>query len=137
MHGGGSGGGNYLSQVPDGAVREDEEEVGSGGGGGTYLSQVSDGAAREEGGQRAAEEEEVDAGPGPGPGGASELFNAQQCYTCKKRFTELHHFYAQLCPVWQGPPIVHFSAELEPFLSFKPPHISREIAYVELKCGRV
>ena len=23
---------------------------------------------------------------------------ARQCYTCKARFTALHHFYAQFCP---------------------------------------
>lgn len=27
-----------------------------------------------------------------------ELFTARQCYTCKQRFTVLHHFYHLLCP---------------------------------------
>lgn len=27
-----------------------------------------------------------------------ELFTARQCYTCKRHFTALHHFYHLLCP---------------------------------------
>ena len=52
----------YLSQVPDGAVKDERD--------------TSDTSAR------------ID----------EELHKSKQCYTCKARFTKLHHFYAQLCP---------------------------------------
>ena len=52
----------YLSQVPDGAVKDERDKL-----------------------DTSASIEE-------------ELHKSKQCYTCKARFTKLHHFYAQLCP---------------------------------------
>ena len=104
----------YLSQVPDGAVREDDargekrgrdvalaleaaadEDVGDDGG--------AEGRPERDAGVGRSAEDDSSAPPSsstsapPSPS-HSELNRASQCYTCKARFTTLHHFYAQLCP---------------------------------------
>ena len=38
------------------------------------------------------------AGSSSSSGSAPQLHRARQCYTCKRRFVELHHFYDLLCP---------------------------------------
>jgi hypothetical protein len=58
-----------------------------------YLSQVPDGAVKD------LPRDALDA---PSPSSAEELNKSKQCYTCKARFTKLHHFYAQLCPSCAG-----------------------------------
>ena len=59
-----------------------------------YLSQVPDGAIATGGGDASAEvDPSADDTAAP-----PELHKSSQCYTCKARFTTLHHFYAQLCP---------------------------------------
>lgn len=35
---------------------------------------------------------------GAAPASSGHLNKPRSCYVCKKRFTELHHFYDQLCP---------------------------------------
>ena len=60
-----------------------------------YLSQVPDGAVKD------LPRDALDA-PYPSPSSAEELNKSKQCYTCKARFTKLHHFYAQLCPSCAG-----------------------------------
>ncbi len=46
-----------------------------------------------------AVDDEADA-PGANPGGKADGADAgrQHCYVCKQNFTELHHFYDQMCP---------------------------------------
>ena len=99
----------YLSQVPDGAVREDDAR-GEKRGRDVALAleaapdedegdEGDDGGAegrpgRDEGAGRSAEDDSS----APTSPSHSELNRASQCYTCKARFTTLHHFYAQLCP---------------------------------------
>ena len=98
--GGGEGSGDetritsYLSQVPDGAVRE--SSPGSSSRDVVARAALGPGttdAVGGDGGDEAAEN------PSGGGGGETpELYAARQCYACKARFSQLHVFYAQLCP---------------------------------------
>ena len=69
-----------LALVPDGAVDESAPLF--------RLTDVAGAGTAEASSILAAEAE----------GGLTELRTLQACYTCKTRFRELHHFYAQLCP---------------------------------------
>jgi hypothetical protein len=91
-NGGGDGQGSYYNQVPDGAARDkpvrallgqkvDDDESASGGTSSCLLAPPG-----------------TAGGGGGAPPPLAELHKARQCYTCKSRFHELHHFYAQLCP---------------------------------------
>ena len=98
--GGGEGSGDetritsYLSQVPDGAVRESSPDSSSR----DVVARAALGPGTTDavggvGGDEAAEN------PSGGGGGETpELYAARQCYACKARFSQLHVFYAQLCP---------------------------------------
>ena len=108
----------YLTQVPDGAVKDeagryaptrgllgattedggaakvsanDDTRGGGGGGGGGDAATTS-----------ATKETETDATTETSDAEATNATNAtmhtsRQCYTCKARFSKLHHFYAQFC----------------------------------------
>ena len=110
----------YLSQVPDGAVREDDARGEKRGRDvALALEAAADEDEGDDGGAEGRPERDAGAGrsaeddssapppsstsaPPPSstsaPPSHSELNRASQCYTCKARFTTLHHFYAQLCP---------------------------------------
>eukprot|EP00928_Gymnodinium_smaydae_P042522 TRINITY_DN2860_c3_g2_i1.p1 TRINITY_DN2860_c3_g2~~TRINITY_DN2860_c3_g2_i1.p1 ORF type:complete len:683 (-),score=158.64 TRINITY_DN2860_c3_g2_i1:296-2056(-) len=80
----------------DGGGAEGGEQEGSGT---SYMLQVPDGAVKEE--TIASCEKGGDSMLGDvdnGTSGKGELYKSRQCYTCKVRFTSLHHFYALLCP---------------------------------------
>lgn len=79
----------YLSQVPDGAVKDAHHA----------LPSSTAAAALPAPGAAAGDEENVANGGGED---VSQLHKARQCYTCKARFTVLHHFYASLCPNCAG-----------------------------------
>ena len=115
MNGGGDGGGGgeggesgpaggvrYLCQVPDGAVKEEEEEEAEGERGAARLTpplsngappgEAAHGSSLAVAGSAAGAVAAADAAAGPA------LHRPRQCYTCKARFVSLHHFYASLCP---------------------------------------
>eukprot|EP00793_Prasinoderma_coloniale_P001406 PRCOL_00005181-RA len=85
-----------LQRVPDGAVRI------TGGSGVDHEPELLEGSAFPDGSFNpalsAAGAAAVAAEGAAGPTGGPELHTAKQCYICKARFTQLHHFYAQLCP---------------------------------------
>ena len=79
------GAGGYFLQVPDGAVRDDASSAATAAATNTTTSDL------------ATEVGTMDLASVANPDGPA-LYTSRQCYTCKARFTELHHFYAQLCP---------------------------------------
>ena len=94
------GSGAALTFVPDGAV----ESAGASAASITYEA----GAAGASGGDGRGDGGGDGRGDGGGGGdagtadgataGETELLTLRACYTCKKRYRTLHHFYAQLCP---------------------------------------
>ena len=100
----------YLTQVPDGAVKNDA--------GRPAPTRGLLGTTTEDGGATSASVNEL-SGSGSGSGSGSDaamtsapnetyaksdcghmntaLHTSRQCYTCKARFSKLHHFYAQFC----------------------------------------
>eukprot|EP00854_Cymbomonas_tetramitiformis_P011882 gene11882-14034_t len=92
---GASGSLSYLCQVPDGAVREEQAVAIDGSGRqGRLPANPPETAA-----VASTSVSSVDLGADGDLGeDGPELFKSRQCYTCKARFTSLHHFYAQLCP---------------------------------------
>ena len=100
----------YLSQVPDGAVREDDARGEKRGRDVALALEAAADEGDEDDDEGAEGRPERVAGAGrsaeddacaPPPSSSDpqpKLNRATQCYTCKARFTTLHHFYAQLCP---------------------------------------
>ena len=98
----------YLSQVPDGAVREERAllplpaTVAAGESGvetpsaralTTTTTAANSGSLNE---SHDGDDDDMDEGGKDDD--AQRLYKARQCYTCKARFTVLHHFYAAMCP---------------------------------------
>ena len=84
-------------QVPDGAVRD----AGAGGEGAAAAASIASSAARLTGDEAAAVAPSLSAAAAAeaaAPAAPGLLFQPRQCYTCKARYTRLHHFYAALCP---------------------------------------
>lgn len=81
------GGGARLTLVPDGAVATDGLD-------GAPLLLAESGCAD---GEDVVVASDADAGEAQA-GATTELHTLRPCYTCKKRYRLLHHFYASLCP---------------------------------------
>ena len=92
----------------DGDAEEDEEEAARRDGCAARLPLVPDGCAAAESDDRAAAgDAATPSASGGGHGGEPEphpppplglLNRPRQCYACKRRYRELHAFYASLCP---------------------------------------
>ena len=76
-----------LAYVPDGAVEADD-----------VCSREPPRLTCEDRIGAAVDEDEESSALGTMGGVAAELLTLQACYTCKRRFRLLHHFYAHLCP---------------------------------------
>ena len=103
----------YLTQVPDGAVKDDARRFPATPG--LLGTTTTDGGAtsasaneeRRRGGDAASTDAENDtmrSTSSPFTSGdpndrrtTGTLHTSRQCYTCKDRFSKLHHFYAQFC----------------------------------------
>ena len=118
----------YLTQVPDGAVKDDQRRVQTTpgllgttttDGGATSASKKANEETRRGGDESASTDAENDtmrstsspftSGDLKEPNDPNDLnddrdrcttgtlHTSRQCYTCKARFSKLHHFYAQFC----------------------------------------
>jgi NAD(P)-dependent dehydrogenase (short-subunit alcohol dehydrogenase family) len=113
----------YLTQVPDGAVKDEAGRSAptrgllgtttTEDGGATSVSAKKNERGRNDGGGGGASaaatsaENDTDAATSSSASGdffandhgraTNTLHTSRQCYTCKARFSKLHHFYAQFC----------------------------------------
>lgn len=97
----------YMSQVPDGAVRDDSTPLLQGHTGtvpstGTGTGDIAacDATTGELAGSAHPATDNLMASDATAVASDAppHLFKSRQCYACKARFTQLHFFYALLCP---------------------------------------